>query len=176
MIFTRRNQGVLAIAASAVLWAASLAPVQASDGQSSHKLNLWQPGDSGQRLLIKGRVSSEDGMPIPDATLYISQANGLGVFSDEYSGTLRTRDDGSYALGTVMPGQAGDTRQIEVFVSHGDFFVMDTAIRFKGDSVGSDALDVNAIVVEEATVNGSRVLMGEFNIVLPHQRESCSSY
>ena len=144
-----------------------LSPVSASDGPKL-LLDLWQPGDEGQRLLIRGRVSSESGQPIANATVYFRQADGTGVYTGQYQGSLQTKADGSYTLGTVMPGQYTSEKHIHVFVDHIDYQSVNTDILFKGDPNLASGVSHNehAIVTEEATIKGVTVLLGEFNIVM----------
>ena len=132
------------------------------------KLDMWQPGDPGQRLLIRGRVSTAKGAPVANATLYVRQADGTGTYTEQYQGALKTADDGSYGFGTVLPGQYSSVKHIHIFIDHADFPRIATEIRFKGDpNLAGAAYDDDAIVVEEANINGETVLLGEFNIVLP---------
>ena len=175
MKLTRKLSGFLAALIFGCLGTVALSPAFATDGESVHKLDLWQPGDVGKRLLLRGRVSTETGMPIPDAKLYFRQADGTGAYSDQYQGTLRTNAEGSYALGSVIPGLQDHSKEIHVYVTHADYSVVDTSISFKNDSaLQLSDIGGNAIVVEEATVDGATVYLGEFNIVLPHESSSCA--
>lgn len=133
----------------------------------SLKLDMWRPGDPGERLLMRGRVSSENGTPVANATLYIRQADGTGVYTEQYQGSVQTGSDGTYAFGTVLPGQYSSTKHIHVHVMHDKYASLTTEIRFKGDpNLEGGAYDDNAIVTEQATIDGARVLLGEFNIVM----------
>ncbi len=131
------------------------------------KLDMWRPGDPGERLLMRGRVSSESGVPVANATLYIRQADGTGVYTEQYQGSVQTTSDGTYAFGTVLPGQYSSTKHIHVHVMHDQYSSVTTEIRFKGDpNLVGGAYDDNAIVTEQATIDGVSVLLGEFNIVM----------
>ncbi len=164
-----RASGPASVWASlAAIWlcAATLTTASAAGG-SSLKLDMWRPGDVGQRLLIRGRVSSATGSPVANATVHIRQADGTGTYTEQYQGSLQTGGDGSYAFGTVLPGQYSSIKHIHVFVMHDDYQNVNTEIRFKGDpNLEGDVYDDNAIVTEQATIDGARVLLGEFNIVL----------
>jgi protocatechuate 3,4-dioxygenase beta subunit len=152
--------------AAGCLYVAPLSTVLAA-GSSSLKLDMWRPGDPGQRLLMRGRVSSASGAPVANATIYVRQADGTATYSEQYQGSLQTEADGSYAFGTVLPGQYSSTKHIHLVISHADYSDVHTEIRFKGDpNLAGGAYDDNAIVTEEATIDGARVLLGEFNIVL----------
>ncbi|MDH3638309.1 MAG: carboxypeptidase regulatory-like domain-containing protein [Gammaproteobacteria bacterium] len=166
MLQTRSAIVLLTALTASWLYVATMSTVSAAGG-SSLKLDMWRPGDPGQRLLIRGRVSSETGAPVANATLHIRQADGSGVYTEQYQGSLQTGSDGSYAFGTVLPGQYSSTKHIHVFFIHDDYSSVNTLIRFKGDpNLAGGAYDDNAIVTEEATIDGARVLLGEFNIVL----------
>ena len=133
----------------------------------TQRLDLWRPGDPGQRLMISGRVSTRSGAPVGNAILYVRQADGTGVYTPQYQGRLQTRPDGSYGFGTVLPGQYSSVKHIHLAVEHADHETLYTEIRFKSDpNLDGAAYDQDAIVVEEASVNGETVLLGEFNIVL----------
>lgn len=165
---SRIRSTMVLLIALAVLWlnVITMSTVSAAD-DSSLKLDLWRPGDPGPRLLIRGRVSSRTGAPVANATLHIRQADGTGVYTEQYQGSLQTGSDGSYAFGTVLPGQYSSTKHIHVYVIHGDYSSVNTEIRFRGDpNLTGGAYDEQAIVTEEATIEDSRVLLGEFNIVL----------
>ena len=163
---SRKMKSLLAAIASIVVLLAAASGMSFADGNSL-KLDMWRPGDEGQRLLIRGRVSSASGQPIANATIHIRQADGTGVYTEQYQGSLQSGPDGSYAFGTIMPGQYTSTKHIHIFVSHDDYSGVSTEIRFKGDpNLDGGSYDENAIVTEEATVDGKSVLLGEFNIVM----------
>lgn len=164
----RARKAVIPALAAALAWVtlATAATVSAA-GSSAAKLDMWRPGDPGQRLLMRGRVSSASGQPVANATLHFRQADGTGVYTEQYQGSVQTGADGSYAFGTVLPGQYSSTKHIHVYVMHADYSDVSTEIRFKGDpNLAGGPYDDNAIVTEEATIDGARVLLGEFNIVL----------
>lgn len=153
-------------AVTAIWWYTAMLTTASAAGPSL-KLDMWRPGDAGQRLLIRGRVSSAAGTPVANATLHIRQADGTGTYTAQYQGSLQTGEDGAYAFGTVLPGQYSSTKHIHLFVMHEDYQSVNTEIRFKGDpNLAGDVYDDNAIVTEQATIDGERVLLGEFNIVL----------
>ncbi len=71
----------------------------------------------GQRIWIEGRVTDEDGRPIPNAVMEVWQANSAGRYIHEMdrnpapadpnfagTGRLATGKDGEYRLITVKPG------------------------------------------------------------------------
>ena len=46
-------------------------------------IDFWQPGDNGQRMNIRGRVTSLDGTPLAGIPISIRQANGDGEYTDD---------------------------------------------------------------------------------------------
>jgi catechol 1,2-dioxygenase len=161
-----RTRGAIAFVAAVTAGWMYVVTVSAA-GDSSTKLDMWRPGDPGQRLLMRGRVSSVAGAPVANATIHVRQADGTGTYTEQYQGSLQTGADGSYAFGTVLPGQYSSTKHIHVIVMHDEYSSVHTEIRFKGDpNLAGGAYDDNAVVTEEATIDGARVLLGEFNIVL----------
>jgi catechol 1,2-dioxygenase len=163
MLQTRGAIALVAVLTTGWLYVASVSAA----GDSGTKLDLWRPGDPGQRLLMRGRVSSASGAPVANATIHVRQADGAGTYTEQYQGSLQTGADGSYAFGTALPGQYSSTKHIHVIVMHDDYSSVHTEIRFKGDpNLAGSAYDDNAVVTEEATIDGARVLLGEFNIVL----------
>lgn len=155
-------------AALLVLAALSLSPqVYAADATDKPGLvNLWQPGDPGQRLNIRGRITTLDGTPVAGASIYIRQADGNGDYIDRYSANLESDDKGRYQFGTVLPGQYYGTKHIHLWVTHDSYSALDTEILFKGDPNLADEQAPNAIFLEESTVNGETILYGRFDITL----------
>lgn len=130
--------------------------------------NLWQPGDPGERLYIRGRVVSTDGTPVEGATVNIRQADASGAYQAErYRGAIRTAEDGSYQLNTVLPGQESGSRHIHLTVTHEFHQQVNTEILFKGDpqldpSRGRDL----GIPLETAQAQGAPILFGNFEVVM----------
>ena len=142
MIVARRKLLGLLAAAPLLPWCGRLTAASAT------KLDLWRPGDPGQRLLIRGRVTTQAGEPIGNATLYVRQADGTGVYTSQYQGSLQTAADGSYGFGTVLPGQYSSVKHIHLAIESDGRDTLFTEIRFKGDpNLEGDAYDQDAIVV-----------------------------
>ena len=154
-----------------VLAVLSLSPqVYAADETDKPGLvNLWQPGDPGQRLNIRGRVTTLDGTPVAGASIYIRQADGNGDYIDRYSANLESDDKGRYQFGTVLPGQYYGTKHIHVTITHDGYRSLDTEILFQGDPNLDDPEAPNAIFLEEATLNDETILYGRFDITLSPQ-------
>ena len=131
-------------------------------------VDLWRPGDPGQRLHMLGRVTSTDGRPIAGAELIIWQADGAGSYhEDRYRALIRTAEDGGYRFSTVLPGQYYGLKHIHMVVDHRAHHRLPTRILFKGDPLLDQVADGDlAIDVEEARVEGETVLFGRFDIVM----------
>lgn len=156
----------------AALGAAALAPgaaLAASGAETSapSTLNLWRAGDPGQPLRISGWVRGIDGKPVAGATIYIRQADGTGVYTPDYQGSLTTAEDGSYRFSSVLPGQYYGVKHIHIGAAHEGYEYLETQIVFKGDPNLDPASDSeHAIHLEEAMVNGNKVLFGRFDMTL----------
>lgn len=180
-MLTFRGLLVLLSAASLVAWDMDgraetplLEPAgQTGDGpkakpDGAQSVDLWRPGDPGQRLHVLGRVTSTDGRPIPGAELTIWQADGAGRYHEaRYRAVLRTESDGGYRFSTVLPGQYYGVKHIHMLVTHRAHGQLPTRVLFKGDPYLEEAPDsALAIDVEEARVDNETVLFGRFDIVM----------
>ena len=148
-----------------------LAQAAASDADDSGNarpkmVNLWRPGDAGQRMNIRGRVTAADGEPLGGARLYLRQADGNGDYIDRYSTMLQTDAQGRYQFGTVLPGQYYGTKHIHITITHDGYRSLDTEILFQGDPNLDDPEAPNAIFLEEATLNNETMLYGRFDVTL----------
>lgn len=137
-----------------------------NSAESSGKVDFWSPGDAGQRMDIRGQVTSLDGTPIAGAIINIRQADGDGVYSGQYSGSVMSNQRGNYQFGSVVPGNYTGERHVHVFVEHEDYRYLDTEILFKDDPNLVDGSDPRAVFLEEGNVNGEKMMFGRFDIVL----------
>ena len=138
-----------------------------STDKKSKLVSLWQPGDPGQRMNIRGRVTSIDGTPIAGASIYIRQTDGNGDYHEvRYNATLTTDQKGGYQFGSVLPGQYYGIKHVHVWVNHEAYQYMETRMLFKGDPNLDESTSPNAIFLEEGNVNGETVLFGRFDMVL----------
>lgn len=130
-------------------------------------IDLWQPGDAGQRMNIRGRVTSLDGTPLSGIAVSIRQADGNGDYTERYRTTLHTDQKGRYQFGSVVPGNYIGVRHVHIGVYQNGYQYFDSQILFKGDP-NLDGLSEadSAIFLEESTVNGETILFGRFDIVL----------
>ena len=130
-------------------------------------VDFWRPGDAGQRMNIRGRVTSLDGTPLAGIPISIRQANGDGDYTQRYRTTLLSDAKGRYQFGSVVPGNYYGVKHVHIEVYHDGYEYFDTEILFKGDPNLDGYTDAEqAIFLEESTVNGETILFGRFDIVL----------
>lgn len=135
--------------------------------KKSRLIDLWQPGDSGQRMNIRGRVTSIDGTPLGGIRISLRQANGEGDYTENYRTTLETDAKGRFQFGSVVPGNYFGAKHVHLTVYQDGFEYFDTSILFKGDpNLDEHYEDGTAIFLEESTVNGETILFGRFDIML----------
>ncbi len=141
----------------------SVAPAAADSGKV---VNLWQPGDPGERMVVRGRVTSLDGTPLAGVSIFIRQADGTGTYTERYSTVLVTDERGVYQFGSVVPGQYYGVKHVHVTIDHDGYRWYDSRILFKGDPNLDESRVTDAIFLEEATVDGDKMLFGRFDITL----------
>ena len=101
--------------------------------KKSKLIDLWRPGDPGERMNIRGRVTSIDGTPLGGIRISLRQANGEGDYTENYRATLETDAKGRYQFGSVVPGNYMGARHIHLAVYQDGFEYCDTSILFRGD-------------------------------------------
>jgi protocatechuate 3,4-dioxygenase beta subunit len=140
------------------------------DANKKAKLvDLWQPGDSGERMNIRGRVTSLDGTPLSGIKIEIRQPDGNGQWTEQYRTTLTTDAKGRYQFGSVVPvsNYCGDPH-VEVVVYQNGWEYFDDKIVFE-DKASADSLyigDGTPVFLEESSVKGETIKFGRFDIVL----------
>ncbi len=141
-----------------------------TNGEAAKKpklVDLWQPGDAGQRMNIRGRVTSLDGTPLDGIPVSIRQADGNGDYTERYSTTVLTDQKGRYQFGSVVPGNYIGVRHVHIGVYHDEYQYFDSQILFKGDPNLDGYTEADkAIFLEESEVKGETILFGRFDIVL----------
>ena len=143
--------------------------VAAADATASKKaklIDLWKPGDSGQRMNIRGRVTSPDGTPLSGIAIGIRQPDGDGDWIEQYSATLTTDAKGRYQFGSVVPesNYCGAPR-VSVTVYQDGFEYFNTDLVFDGDTeIYED--EGEPVFLEESTVKGETIMFGRYDIVL----------
>ena len=73
---------------------------------SPERNNIVQPGTTGSRLILEGRVLNRDGQPLAHAWLDFWHADGNGVYDNEgynLRGHQYTDENGRYYLETIRP-------------------------------------------------------------------------
>lgn len=138
---------------------------------------LWQPGDTGKRLQLRGRVLSTSGAPIADALVELWHADSTGsVDESRYRASQRSGEDGYFGIKTILPGHIERARYNDVFgarhvhirVTHPDHEPLVSLIYFKGDERLANALYPElAIALDETGAGEDTFLFGTVEIVLP---------
>jgi len=74
--------------------------------------------DTGDGLIVRGKILSTDCMPIAGATIVRWHANRLGVYEEHYRAIMATKADGSFEMSTIPPGKyANLDRHIHWYVT-----------------------------------------------------------
>ncbi len=136
-----------------------------SDGGKPEMVDLWQPGDSGQRMRIRGRVTSLDGTPIPHVSIGIRHADSEGLDWSYHQGVVVANEKGLYQFGSVIPGNSHRLSHVHVTVYHDGYQYLDTEFHFKHDPKAAED-DPDAIFLEEGTVEGKVMMYGRYDITL----------
>lgn len=139
-----------------------------SEPAKSQMLELWKPGDSGQRMRIRGRVTDAQGSPIPNVSIRFRHADSEGMNWSYYQGVLSTDERGVYQFGSVIPGNSHRLSHVHVYINHPGYRNVATEFYFKDDPK-ADANDPNAIFLEESNVDGEKMMYGRWDIALETQ-------
>ena len=141
-------------------------PVAADSHAGKPKMvDFWSPGDSGQRMRIRGRVTSVDGGPVPNVSIYFRHADSEGMDWSYHRGDVVANEKGIYQFGSVIPGNSHRLSHVHVVVDHDGYEYLDTEFYFKDDPK-ADESHPNAIFLESGTVNGETMMFGRFDITL----------
>ena len=162
-----RRPALLAAAACLLLFVLGTAAAS-SDATSSGKpqlVDLWSPGDGGQRMRIRGRVTSIDGSPVPNAQIYFRHADSAGLDWSYHRGLVSANEKGVYQFGSVIPGNSHRLSHVHVYVDHPGFEYLETEFYFRQDPKADEA-HPNAIFLEEGTLDGATMMYGRFDITL----------
>jgi len=141
----------------------------AGTGKKARLVDLWKPGDSGERMNIRGRVTSLDGTPLAGIKVEIRQPDGDGLWTEQYRTTLTTDAKGRYQFGSVVPvsNYCGDPH-VEVVVYQNGWEYFDDKLVFE-DIESDDSFyfgDGTPVFLEESSVNGQTIKFGRFDITL----------
>jgi len=139
------------------------------NGQSSSDrptlVDLWKPGDGGQRMRIRGRVTSLDGRPVPNVVIRFRHADSEGIDWSYHLGDVIANEKGVYQFGSVIPGNSHRLSHVHVTVDHDGYEYLETEFYFKDDPK-ADEDDPNAIFLEAGTVDGETMMYGRYDITL----------
>lgn len=148
------------------------APVMAAESTPAANkkpklVDLWQPGDRGQRMNIRGQVTSIDGTPLPGINIFIRQKDGHGDYVAQYQTTLTTDDKGHYQFGSIVPNDLLGANHVHVTVDEAGWQYFSMSILFEGDPNLEDHYEEGKpVFLEESTVKGVTIMFGRFDIVL----------
>ncbi len=105
------------------------------------RTSLMEQGISGRRLVITGRVTSLNCMPVAKALLDFWQADTGGHYDNggfHLRGHQFTDDAGNYRLESILPGlYPGRTRHIHVKVASPGREILTTQLYFPGEAVNA---------------------------------------
>ncbi len=137
-----------------------------SNEQSKPKmLELWSPGDKGQRMRIRGRVIGADGKPVANVKIRFRHADADGINRSYHQGTLETNDRGVYQFGSVIPGNNHRLSHVHVYISHPEYQYLETEFYFKEDPKANPD-DPNSIFLEEGTIDDIKMKYGRWDVTL----------
>lgn len=136
-----------------------------SHGGKAKMVDFWQPGDRGQRMRIRGRVTSIDGTPIPNVAIWFRHADSEGLDWSYHRGYVHTNEKGVYQFGSVIPGNSYRLSHVHVAVDHDGYRYLDTEFHFKNDPKAAED-DPLAIFLEESNVDGKTMMFGRYDITL----------
>lgn len=155
---------VIFILGTATSFAQNAQDVQEEQGKPQ-MLELWKPGDSGQRMRIRGRVTSTDGKPIPNVKIRFRHADSEGLDRSYHQGELLTNERGVYQFGSVIPGNNHRLSHVHVYISHPGYRYVETEFYFKDDPKANPD-DPNAIFLEEGNANNEKMMYGRWDVTL----------
>lgn len=126
---------------------------------------LWAPGDSGQRMRIRGRVTDSDGSPLSNVSIRVRHADSQGIDWSYYQGIVKTNNRGVYQFGSIIPGNSHRLSHVHVYISHPGFRYVETEFYFKNDPKANPD-DPNTIFLEEGNIGGEKMMYGRWDIAL----------
>ena len=159
------------LALAGLLASAPAAATEEAGAESPQKprlVDLWQPGDTGKRMNIRGRVTGPNGRPLSGIEVSIMQPDGDGQWTQQYRTTLTTDAQGRYQFGSVVPNsQYCGEPHVQVTVYQDGWEYYDTSLVFENEhDMGSYYGDGTPVFLEESTVEGETILFGRHDIKL----------
>jgi len=137
--------------------------------RSPERIELIEPGMSGQPIEITGFVLTRSCKPVPGALIDVWQSDAAGIYDNSgfrLRGHQFTDAEGRYRLRTIVPGvYEGRTRHIHVKVQPPGRRILTTQLYFPGEANNQrDGLFRKELMVR--TVKASGWLAGRFDFVL----------
>jgi len=101
------------------------------------RASLVEPGMTGERIVVTGRVLTADCAPIPGAVLDVWHADGRGEYDNSgyrLRGRIVTDDAGRFRFETIVPAAyVGRTRHIHVTIEAPGRRALTTQLYFPGE-------------------------------------------
>jgi protocatechuate 3,4-dioxygenase beta subunit len=92
--------------------------------------------DTGDGLIIRGKVLAADCTPISDATIIRWHANRFGVYEEYYRAAMKVKADGSFEMSTTPPGKyANLDRHVHWYVTAPGYTTVVAQIQWTDDRV-----------------------------------------
>lgn len=129
---------------------------------------LWQPGQAGQRLQLRGRVLNTAGAAVAGARVELWHTDAAGNYPP-LRASRETDTRGRFGITTVLPGHhlGYRARHIHFVISRTGYPQLVTRIYFKGDvNLDEAPYPELAVFVEESEIDGQVVLHAEVEFVL----------
>lgn len=138
---------------------------------SPRRASLVEPGASGARLVLGGRVWTTDCRPVPGALIDVWHCDAQGEYDNSgyrYRGHLFADANGAYRLETIVPGRyPGRTRHIHVRVQAPGSAPLTTQLYFPGEPGNADDFIWRPeLEIAAAARAGDATRVGRFDFVL----------
>lgn len=133
--------------------------------------SLWQPGQPGQRLQLRGRVLNTRGEAVAGALIELWHTDAFGNYPP-LRASLESGRGGAFGITTVLPGHhmGYRARHIHFVITHPDHRRLITRIFFEGDeNIDEAPWPELAVFVEESEVGGAPALHADLEFVLVPQ-------
>ncbi len=130
--------------------------------------SLWQSGQPGQRLQLRGRVVNTTGLPVAGALVELWHTDAHGNYPP-LRASRTTNARGGFGISTVLPGHhlGYRARHIHFVISHPAHRRLVTRIYFEGDvNLDEAPFPELAVFVEESELDGRSVLFADIQFVL----------
>ena len=132
---------------------------------------LWQKGQPGQSLQLRGRVLNTTGAPVAEALVELWHTDALGQYPP-LRASLKTNAKGAFGIATLMPGHhmGYRARHIHFVISHPGHRRLVTRIFFKGDiNIDEAPFPELAVFLEQSEIAGESRYFAEVEFVLQQE-------